>query len=324
MDVTPRELRDCDIAESFRGYNRDEVNDLLDRAAATIEALDTRVRQLMAQFAEGGPSAAAAPGAGGEAPVVDQAAAQEGAARTLALAQRVADEAVAEAKAQASELLTSAESRSRQLIAEAEAEVRRVHEVERARLESELGELVGRRDQIGADVSALEVFERDYSARLLRAVQADLALLESRSPVMDTPRPSGSGSVASVAPRDAAPSRGADATQLLDADTADPDHPGAPDADLASRLPLVGSALEAATDSSVSNGGGDTAGPTIDLAEEQAADAAAPRSDEDDRFFASLRDAVSDDAAMSAGEERMFDPDDERDPSFRDVFRRRR
>jgi DivIVA domain-containing protein len=38
MDVTPRELRDVEIREAFRGYNRDEVNDLLERAAARTSA----------------------------------------------------------------------------------------------------------------------------------------------------------------------------------------------------------------------------------------------------------------------------------------------
>ena len=31
MEITPRELRDVEIAEAFRGYNREVVNDLLER-----------------------------------------------------------------------------------------------------------------------------------------------------------------------------------------------------------------------------------------------------------------------------------------------------
>ena len=38
MEITARELRDVEIAEAFRGYNREVVNDLLERAAATVEA----------------------------------------------------------------------------------------------------------------------------------------------------------------------------------------------------------------------------------------------------------------------------------------------
>jgi DivIVA domain-containing protein len=40
MDVTPRELRDIDIRERFGGYNRDDVDDLLDgrRPDRSLEA----------------------------------------------------------------------------------------------------------------------------------------------------------------------------------------------------------------------------------------------------------------------------------------------
>ena len=46
MEISPRELRDAEIPDSFRGYNRDTVDEFLERAAATIEALQERNRQL--------------------------------------------------------------------------------------------------------------------------------------------------------------------------------------------------------------------------------------------------------------------------------------
>jgi DivIVA domain-containing protein len=42
-EVTPHELRDVDIRSEMRGYSKDAVNDLLERAASTIEALQARV-----------------------------------------------------------------------------------------------------------------------------------------------------------------------------------------------------------------------------------------------------------------------------------------
>ncbi len=45
MDISPAELRDTKISEAFRGYNRDVVNDLLERAAVTIEQLTERLRK---------------------------------------------------------------------------------------------------------------------------------------------------------------------------------------------------------------------------------------------------------------------------------------
>ena len=45
MDVTPQELRSSEIKDSWRGYDRDEVDDLLERAAVTIESLTTEVQE---------------------------------------------------------------------------------------------------------------------------------------------------------------------------------------------------------------------------------------------------------------------------------------
>jgi DivIVA domain-containing protein len=289
MDVTPRELRDSDISESFRGYNRDEVNELLDRAASTIEALEARIRQLSTQIADGTPSGAA------PVPGADPAAAQEAVARTLVLAQRVADEAIADAKTQAAELVSTAEARSRQLVGEAEAEVRRVHDVERVRLEQELAALSERREHLGADVDALEAFERDYRDRLVRSIQADLSLLEHRVAATSAPRPvTGTAPAADATLVDDAASGTdgtGDSTQMIEATAAE--QPSRPS-------------------------------PTIDLAEEQAAERAQlAGAGDDDSFFASLREAVSDDAPLTEDEERLFDADDER-AGLRDVFRRRR
>ena len=46
MEITPRELRDTEIHSEIRGYSRDEVNDLLERAAMAIEASNQRVAQM--------------------------------------------------------------------------------------------------------------------------------------------------------------------------------------------------------------------------------------------------------------------------------------
>ncbi|MFZ4516223.1 MAG: DivIVA domain-containing protein [Acidimicrobiia bacterium] len=46
MEISPRELRTAEIPDSFRGYNRDVVDEFLERAAASIEALQERNRQL--------------------------------------------------------------------------------------------------------------------------------------------------------------------------------------------------------------------------------------------------------------------------------------
>jgi cell division septum initiation protein DivIVA len=177
MDVTPRELRDIDIRERFGGYNRDDVDDLLERAAARIEGLETQIRDLSTR-AEAG-----------DVETGKTRETEEMLHRTLLLAQRAADEAVAEAQGKARQILDDAESKSRSMVSEAETNARRQAETERRRLESEILELGAKRDALVADVDALDRFEQDYRARLRRAVEADLETLSNKGSVAPSPRP---------------------------------------------------------------------------------------------------------------------------------------
>jgi DivIVA domain-containing protein len=177
MDVTPRELRDIDIREGFRGYNRDDVDELLERAAATIEGLNERVRRLTEQVST-------VEGQQGQSRETE-----DMLHRTLLLAQRAADEAVAEAQFKARQILDDAESKSRAQLAEAESAARRQVDSERRRLETEVLELGSRRDALVADVDGLERFESEYRARLRRALEADLESLAGQGPVAPSARP---------------------------------------------------------------------------------------------------------------------------------------
>ena len=177
MDVTPRELRDIDIREGFRGYNRDDVDELLERAAATIEGLNERMRRLTEQVSS-------VEGQQGQSRETE-----DMLHRTLLLAQRAADEAVAEAQFKARQILDDAESKSRAQLAEAESTARRQVDSERRRLESEVLELGSRREALLADVDGLERFESEYRARLRRALEADLESLAGQGPVAPSARP---------------------------------------------------------------------------------------------------------------------------------------
>src|SRR5258708_2696575 len=145
MDVTPQELRGSEIKEAWRGFNRDEVDDLLERAAATIENLMRQVQELESR----GPGAAAdaVPTNRDDAEMLQ---------RTLMLAQRAADDAVNEAQAHAKQMLEESEAKAQTLVSDAEATARRIAEGERRRLETELLDLSARREQLRADADALE------------------------------------------------------------------------------------------------------------------------------------------------------------------------
>src|SRR3954468_19264703 len=138
MDVTPQELRGSEIKEAFRGYHRDEVDDLLERAAVTIENLG---RQLTEQPARPTPGATDGP------PQVSRDDA-ETIQRTLLLAQRAADDAVNEAQARARGIVEDSEAKAQALVGDAEATARRLHEAERRHLEGEVAELTARRDRL--------------------------------------------------------------------------------------------------------------------------------------------------------------------------------
>jgi DivIVA domain-containing protein len=167
MDVTPQELRGSEIKEAFRGYHRDEVDDLLERAAVTIE-------NLMRQAQEAPPRQAA-----------DAALAQvsrndaETIQRTLLLAQRAADDAIAEAEERARQILDESEAKAQTLVGEAEVTARRIHEGERRRLEGEIAELIARRARLQTDADALEAYASGYRDRVRAAIENDLANLGS-------------------------------------------------------------------------------------------------------------------------------------------------
>ena len=155
----PQELRSSEIKDSWRGYDRDEVDDLLERAAVTIESLDAEAAGSCQPPVPAAPQAAPAAAAVAVASEVPLPSSRDDAdmlQRTLLLAQRAADDAVAEAQARARQMLEESEAKAQSLVSDAEATARRIAEGERRRLEAEILELSARREQLRADADALE------------------------------------------------------------------------------------------------------------------------------------------------------------------------
>jgi DivIVA domain-containing protein len=179
MDVTPQELRSSEIKDSWRGYDRDEVDDLLERAAVTIESLTNELSDAKSRPAPVAAAAAAAPAPApqAEVPLPSSREDAEMLQRTLLLAQRAADDAVNEAQARAKQLLEESESKAQALVSDAEATARRIAEGERRRLEAELLDLSARREQLRADADALEEYVAGYRDRIRAAIEGDLAKL---------------------------------------------------------------------------------------------------------------------------------------------------
>jgi len=335
MDVTPRELRDVEIREAFRGYNRDEVNDLLERAAAAIEALNERTRMLSERLA-----GQSSDSGGGSRETEDML------HRTLLLAQRASDEAIAEAEEKARVMIEEAETRSRRLLADAAIEARRNTDSERRRLEQEISDLQRRRDALTTDVDGLEHFESDYRSRLMSAMEADLhaierdlATIRERAATAPSDRPE----ITDVDTPDTASRPEGDPSETMEVDVSgfleDRPHPlvgsgsGVPtaasepiaEAAQAAANELVGASSTDAPEAAVAEAAV-AEGATIDLFGAEQAAVESPSLD-DDSFFASLRDAVRDDAPLGprdATERAFFDQDSKDSPNFREAFKRRR
>jgi DivIVA domain-containing protein len=319
MDISPRELRDTDIKEGFRGYHRDDVDELLERAAATIEGLSERVRQLTDRVAQAENSAEGASTRNRDV--------EETLQRTLILAQRTADEAIADAQQRARQLLEEAETKSRTLVTEAEASARRMVDDEKRRLEADVRDLGGRRDKLKTDVDALEKFESEYRDRLRASLQADLDALGQGSfePVT---RPSLHDVAIPPAPLPREP-------EPAPAPEPAPRPERAPEPDARSRDPFTQLAAVPPPEAEppeaerpIERIGGEglpeeglSAYVTDEPIEAEVLD--------DDAFFASLREAVRDDAPLGPREdatspETFYDQEEGEEESGRRRFRRRR
>ena len=181
MDITAQELRGIHPHEAFRGYQRDEVDELLDRAAVTIEQLEREVRTLKVR-----PSKARAATA---VSTDDPAADPDLIHRALLLAQTTADKAVAEAEAHAERVIIDSETRAHSLVSEAEANTRRIADTERGRLEQEIDALTSKRNALTEDVEVLEGFASEFRAHIQRAIDDEVERLHRSAVVVEPPGP---------------------------------------------------------------------------------------------------------------------------------------
>ena len=177
MDVTPHDLRNAELREAFRGYRPEEVEELLERAAVTLERVHERNRQLQEKIA----------GLEAEGSTAKE---MEGVLRqTLLLAQRTADETVTTAHDKARQLVEEAEDRAVTLTSEAEEQARIVGEAQRQKYEAIVSELSARRDLLTLDIDALERIQAEYRGRLRAILEKELEDLDRRPTLPSPARP---------------------------------------------------------------------------------------------------------------------------------------
>jgi cell division initiation protein len=166
MDVSPKTLREVEFREKMRGYHPEDVDQFLERVAASMEVLQDRLRQAVerAQRAE-----QAAAEAGGT---------DEALRRTLVLAQRTADLAVQEAREQAARILASAEQQAQGILAEADERAQRAHDDALVEARAELTRLEASRQHLQAEVDMLTRWVEEHRAHLAMALQEALSRIE--------------------------------------------------------------------------------------------------------------------------------------------------
>jgi DivIVA domain-containing protein len=164
-------LRTVEFRLGLKGYNVDEVDEYLDKAAQEAEGLQDHVRQLnerlrqaserIAQLererraapaaAEAGEEAVAAPAATPDAAVLSDETLQ----RTLLLAQKFVDQTKRESEAEAAALVSQAEERAAAAIAAAEATAAQLQAESQQQLREEVTRLEATRTELAADVESM-------------------------------------------------------------------------------------------------------------------------------------------------------------------------
>ena len=160
-------LRTVEFRLGLKGYNVDEVDEYLEKAAVEAESVQeqlrqandrlrqaqTRVAQLeeeLRQAATGMPvSTAAVPVV--ESPVVTDDTLQ----RTLVLAQKFVDQVKRDSENEASEIVAKAEERARSVLAQAEERARTMAAEAEHRLREDVNRLEGMRTQLTGDVEKM-------------------------------------------------------------------------------------------------------------------------------------------------------------------------
>jgi cell division initiation protein len=166
-------LRTVEFRLGLKGYNVDEVDEYLDRAAQEAEGLQEHVRQLnerlrqaserisqlerekraapvAAEVSDEAPAAAAAAAAANENTLSD-----ETLQRTLLLAQKFVDQTKRESEAEAAAIINQAEETARASIAAAEATAAQMQAESNKKLREEVTRLESTRTELATDVESM-------------------------------------------------------------------------------------------------------------------------------------------------------------------------
>lgn len=228
MELTPQLLTDeIDFRIAVRGYDRNEVDDFLERVAVAVGQLQAQLSKAVARAkaAEKRLAELDAPGTPGSRlpsreqpavvvtpPVEEKAPEAKVAApppapvvissdedlneelrRTLVLAQRTADSAIKEAKDEAESIVDAARAESRRTVDEAAAEAAQARDEARRKLIDEIAELESVREAMRNDTVVLERYLGDERAKVRETIQVLRRLVDEPRSLQVAPVPELSG-----------------------------------------------------------------------------------------------------------------------------------
>jgi cell division initiation protein len=174
MDLSPKLLTDVQFREQWRGYNPDEVDEFLERVAAGVDELQTRLTEAMERASNA------------ERRLLERSDEDE-IRRTLVLAQRTAVASMEEARVEADRLVSETEVRCRQLVADAEAQAARLDADIATRRRLELGDLAEQRAALQLDIDHLQAFLDGERTRLAGLLRGQVDWIESNYALSDIP-----------------------------------------------------------------------------------------------------------------------------------------
>lgn len=214
MELTlKRLLEQADFAQAKKGYDRDEVDDFLDRAVAMATKVEAKLTQTMAEAKQASASPAggqdpaeveaeierrvaarvAEERAAAPAPVAPAGPSEEERAeemrRTLVLAQRTADAAIQEAREEAAKVRADAAREASDGRQELERQLAAERDEANDRIRREIAELEGVREALRTDVGVLERHVEEQRNQLRSTVGELQRLLEDPAGFRLAPTP---------------------------------------------------------------------------------------------------------------------------------------
>jgi DivIVA domain-containing protein len=182
-------LRTVEFRLGLKGYNVDEVDEYLDKAAQEAEALQEHVRQLNERLRQASERigqlerdkrAAPATAEGDEGATVssDTAVSDETLQRTLLLAQKFVDQTKRESEAEAAAIIAQAEETAHAAIADAEATAAQLQAESQQQLREEVARLEATRTELATDVESMARHLEAERSRLRSALSEILLWID--------------------------------------------------------------------------------------------------------------------------------------------------